>query len=355
MTTTTNTGVADTETVTGPLDEHDATDAFFSRLFPEGGNEDASKKKPSENEGENDTTPESDNEEPEQEAEDSDESPEDEADGDGEAEAEEKADKKFVDGDDTTFVKIKVGEEEHEVPVKDLKRLFGQESALTKKSQEVAEQRKAVEAEQTAYGMRLKALQDRAKARADEFRKVNWLALTKDPNVPADQLAILQQEAQKALDEENFLNAETNAFVQHVQGQQRATLAKQAAETVKVLGDQTSPLYIEGWNQKMYDDMRTFATGQGVPAEIVNQITEAPILKLLHMAMQFQRGAQKVQTIKKDKTPKKIVKTSSAPAARDTTSSKATRKKAVDRLRSSGSEEDAISAFMTGMSAGDNE
>jgi hypothetical protein len=354
MTTTTNSGVADTETVTAPLGEEEATEAFMSRLFPDEGDADASKKKPSEND--EDDTQESDTEEQSDDAEASDESPEEDGEKEGDEEKSEDAGKakKYVDEDDTTFVKVKVGEEEHEVPVKDLKRLFGQEAALTKKSQAVASQLASVEKEREANAVRLKALTERATSRANYFRSLPWMQMAKDPSIDGEQMAILQKEAQQAIEEETFLKAETDALIKVAQEQTVANLAQQASTTVKTLGDQSSPLYIEGWNQKLYDDMRSFAVDQGVPAQIVNQIVDAPTLKLLHMAMLYQKGAQRVQVVKKDKSPKKIVKTSQAPAAQDISTSKAKQKQAKSRLAQTHSEDDAVAAFMA-LDGGDEE
>jgi hypothetical protein len=100
--------------------------------------------------------------------------------------------------------------------------------------------------------------------------------------------------------------------------------------------------------------MLKFATDLGVPARIANQIVDAPTLKLLHMAMQFHKGAQKVTTqAKTNKTPKKIVKTSSAP--QNQTSGKASKvKSSMARLAKTGSEEDAVNAFMARLGGDDD-
>lgn len=357
MTSTTDTGVADTEHFE-ELSPDAAVDAF-AQLFTS----DASKKKPSDEEGEE--TPESTSEDDAEEQDATDQTedetdPEaDSSDEDGEeAETDDAASKKYSD-DDETFVKIKVGEDEHEVPVKDLKRLFGQEAALTKKSQEVAELRRAVEADHEANAVRLQSLLGRATKRADAYRAIPWLQLTKDPNVPADQLQALQAEAQAALEEESFLTQESTKLLQHVQQQRQTDLVQQAKETVKVLGDQTSPMHIEGWNQQLYGDMLKFAVDQGVPAQVANAIADAPTLKVLHMAMMFAKGQQQVTKVaaktKQDKAPKRIVKTSNSPAPVNSSKSQANQKKAMQRLAKSGSEDDAIDAFAAMFSPRDDD
>ncbi|WP_368508093.1 hypothetical protein [Bradyrhizobium lupini] len=78
---------------------------------------------------------------------------------------------------------------------------------------------------------------------------------------------------------------------------------------------------------------------------MVNSITDPAAIKILHMAMQFKRGASKVVTKTVNKTPKKIVKnTASAPAARGTAKSAAAAQKTAKALKT-GSVNDAVDAF----------
>jgi hypothetical protein len=45
----------------------------------------------------------------------------------------------------------------------------------------------------------------------------------------------------------------------------------------------------------------------GAPAEYVNSLTDPVSLKVLHMAMQFAKGSQRVVTTKKvNKTPRRL-------------------------------------------------
>lgn len=341
-TATTDTGVVE---ATGMMGITDATDAFLSRLLPK---EEDAPKEPSEKKTEDKDTKESEQKPTEEaETETGEETPPEteEAETDGEAEDNEPPAKKYVD-DDEVYVKIKVDGEELEVPVKDLKRLHGQEASLTRKGQELAEQRKQVDARAQQYAAGLDALVKRAEARANEFRKINFLALTKDPTVNAEQLGILQDEARKAFEEEQFLKGELGNFVQAVSQEQQATRAAQAQETVKTLGNKDSPMYIEGWGQKVYDEIRSFAKSEGLSADIVDNIVDAPAIKLLHMAMMYKRGAAKVATKVVNKTPKKIVKTSNTPATPNSATAK--QRDAMKTHRNKGTVDSATDAFLAG-------
>jgi hypothetical protein len=327
--------------------ENDIVNAFLAD--PEE-DDDASKKKPSDKPAEEDEQEDDENanEDEANDEDESDESPDEDDEGDeGEDDTDDKAkDKKYADDSDETYVKIKVGDETHEVKVNDLKRLWGQEASLTRNSQEVAAQRTAVDQERAkniaAYDVMLK----RATERADEYRKLPWTQLMKDPNVPAEQLQALQAEAQKALEDETFIKSELDGFMTKVTEQQKADRVKSAQTCIQTLTNPESPLHIKGWNEAVYNDLRTFGTEMGLDKEMVNNLTDPGAFKVLHMAMQFKRGAQKVQTVKVNKSPKKIVKTSaSAPAARSS-SKTVTAQSAVKKAQKSGSLDDAANAFL---------
>lgn len=337
------------------LNEHpeaiDNDDAFMEALFGKEADEakDAPKE-PSEdeaNDDEDNTSNEQDNDEDTNDDDDaSDESPDDEdeeGDDDEGKEDKTKGSKKYADDDDT-YVKIKVGEEEHEVKVNDLKRLFGQEAALTRKSQEVSAAKVRYDEGMAKNVAAYEVMLRRANERANEFRKLPWTQLMKDPTVDAEQLAALQAEAQRAIDDETFLKNEADGFMQKINSDQLKVRQEAARDCIKAINDTANPNHIKGWNEALYNDIRTFATEQGVAPQVINGLTDPAAIKILHMAMQFKRGSVKVKTTKVNKTPTKIVKNSaSSPASRG--SKTVVSKQAVDKAVKSGSKDDAVDAF----------
>jgi hypothetical protein len=311
--------------------------------------EDAPVKKPSEKKApakQDQETPDADEDEDET----SEETPEDEAsDDEGEGteendEGQDEAERKFADSDDV-YTKVKVGDEEHEVSIKDLKRLYGQEASLTRKSQEVATEREAVKQKQAENLAAYDVLLKRTTERADKYRALPWTQLMKDPDVPGDQLQSLQAEANEVFQEEAFLKQEMGNFMSRISAEQQAETKRQNTECYKALTTEGNPNYIKGWNDALYTDLRTFGTEMGFNTAEMNALNNPTAFKVLHMAMQFKRGASKVKTVKVNKTPTKIVKnTASAPAARGS-SKQTTAKAAVNKAAKSGSMEDADSAF----------
>jgi hypothetical protein len=333
--------------------EEDATNAFLAHLLPKEEQEDASKK-PSDDQGDTEAATDENNEGDDA----SDESPD--ADGDDEGSGEEQKAKKFVEIDDNTFVKVKVGDEEIEVPVKDLTRVHGQEAAVTRKSQEAAEKRKAADAETAKAVATLDVMLKRAQERAAPYANIDFLALTKDPNITAEDLANLRNTAQTHFEDVRFLEQELGNFMGALQTRQKEefkSAVKTCVEALTTKGteDKPNPHYIEGWNTKLYDDTRSFAVEQGLSPEVVNNLVDPAAFKLIHMAMMFQRGATQVKTVKENKTPKRIVKTSNSPVIdKSSNSKKAIEAKAMAKLKASGSTEDAADAFFARLTANED-
>lgn len=349
MSTTTNTGVgSSSEKAALHLDLDDAADVFL-----DGWKDEESLPKSTEKEEENvvdteeqekvDDEAEEVVESEELETDPEDESEEEtEADDDGETEGEEdesteeeqKSEPKTL--DDNAVVKVKVDDEELEVSVKDLKRLYGQEAALTKKSQQVAAKRKEVEQE----GMKAAAILDKLYNKAAEkwkpYSEIDMLVASKQ--LDTEQFAALRSEAQAAWEEFKFVSEEANAFIQEAQAKQQATLKEQAAEAVKVLKDR-----IPTWSNTLYDSIREYGINKGMDPDMVNNLTNPVALEMMHKARLYDES-KKIAVKKKVAQPKKVMK-STAPAKDLTVNAK---KEAVaQRLRNTGDLDDAADLFMS--------
>jgi len=256
--------------------------------------------------------------------------------------AAEKAARKYA--DEGVYVKVTVGDEVHEVPVKDLQRLFGQEKALTQKSMEASKQREAADVELQRNTTATATLLERAKSRFEPFAKVDFLLAAKE--LSAEDYTNLRNAAASAYEDVQFLEQNLNAHVAAQQTKQSETLVAQAKDALKVLSGPAEKGGIEGWNEKVYDDIRGFAVSQGLDKGVVNQLVDPVAIKLLYNAMLFTRGQSKIVTTKVNKTPTKVVKTTTSPAAAHGTQSSENVKKALKNLRETGSTDSAADAFM---------
>jgi hypothetical protein len=293
--------------------------------------------------------------EPEEEAEDNEADEETDDEGDEE--------KKFAD-EEGTFVKIKVGEEEHEVPVSKLTRLYGQEASLTKKSMEVAELRKTAEADLHKNTTATAALLERARERFKPFATIDFNLLAgqvgREGGLTAEEYQGLRASAQAAWEDMAFLEQHLDGFVKAVGEKKTAETRAKAQETLKTLAKDPSEGGIEGWSQKLYDDIRGFAVSYGIPAETVNNAVEPWAIRLMHDAMLYARGRDKssVKVVKAAKAPKKIVKTTNSPVAEksDDVGKQSTKaKKAMQKLSKSGHPDDAAEALLARWATSDDD
>jgi hypothetical protein len=259
-------------------------------------------------------------------------------------------DEAVEEGDDEapaeTLVKIKVGEEEHEVPVSKLTRLYGQEAALTKKSMEVAETRKTVEATQHRNTAATAALLERARQRFEPYANLDFNLLASQ--LPAEDYTALRQSAQAAYEDVQFLEHNLDGFMQAIQTQQQADYKAKAVECLKTLQGPTDKGGIEGFSPKLYDEIRSFAVTTGAPADRIDNLVDPWAIRMLHDAMLYARGKDKagVKTVKVNKTPKKIVKTTTSPTSQKGGGGATKAKQAMARLAQSGSTDDAAEAML---------
>jgi hypothetical protein len=341
MTTTTQSGVADAAPSFEALDEADAANEFLNRWSeedPATASEDPEDEDPSDEDDEPVDREEA--EEDPEEAEESEEDPQEAEESDEEQdegeEAEETKPKKGKVLDDDAVVKLKVDDKDLEVSVKDLKRLYGQEAALTQKSQQVAAQRKAVEEANQKAAAQLDRLHQKALARWEPYAKIDMLVASKQ--LDADSFAALRAEAQAAYEEVRFITQEVDQFVATANDQRQKQVKEAATKAVEYLSKN-----VNGWNPKTYEEVRSYAVSKGMPEHVVNGVVDQFALEMMYKAMKFDQ-AKSVVTKKVNKTPAKVLKpnkvVSSSANKVDTTT------KLKQRLAKSGSTEDAADLFM---------
>jgi hypothetical protein len=335
---------AQTVDTTGePMSQDQAAEALLSRFMKESPQEEADDSvKKEEKVKTNDAEDESDSE---SEAED-DKSPTE--DDEGEEGEDEDESKNVIEDDTDTYVKIKIDGEDRTVSVKDLKRLYGQEASLTRKSQEVAKKRKESEELGAKYVAGVTGLLQKAQNKANPYKQIDWLAAAQQ--LEPTELNALRNEAQVALDEEKYLGEELNTFMSNLQQQRNSQLVEKGREAVKELKRD-----IPGWNEKVYNDVRHFAISSGLEVDVVDNLVDAAAIKLIHKAMLYDKGKSSVVTKKKHGAPKKVIKTSKKSGATiNDLGSKADAAKAMKKLKESGSTDDAADAFLARWSNSDD-
>ena len=219
---------------------------------------------------------------------------------------EEEAEEEVEELSDDTLIELMVDGESKQASIKDLKRLYGQEASLTRKSQEVAAQRKQAEENIGKTDAIMQKLVQQAEERYKPYSEVDMLLASKSME-DAD-FAQLRKEAQIAADNLKFVKEEADAFYQDIQNQRQQQMQEAASNAVKVLQEQ-----IPDWNNQLYDDIRAYAVGQGLSQAEVDNYVDPVVISILHKARLFDQAKQ-VTTTKKKRVAKKVLKSKKAPA-----------------------------------------
>jgi|TARA_B110000208_G_scaffold183383_1_gene236038 hypothetical protein len=231
-----------------------------------------------------------------------------------------------IDLADDTLVELQVDGETKQASLKDLKRLYGQEASLTRKSQETANQRKEANEALERADASLQAMLTRAQERYAPYEEIDMLVASRQMN--PDDFAALRAEAKAAEGDIKFLKEEANSFYGELQNKKAAQQQESAKHCIEVLQKE-----LPEWNTELYNDIRKHAIGSGLPAESVNQYTDPNVIMLLHKAMMFDRSKQVAKT-KKAKAPAKILRSKKAPPTK--TDQRISKQKAAqERMRKS--------------------
>ena len=191
---------------------------------------------------------------------------------DEDEDAEEDDDEPLAASDDQV-VDISVNGESKKVSVKDLKRLYGQEASLTKKSQDLATQRKVSEEQLAQTQMSYQKLLERAEARHKPYADIDMLVASRE--MDAETFSQLRQDAKQAEDDLKFLQEESGQLVSQAQQNHQQATKEAAADCVKVLQEQ-----LPDWGNELYTNIREYAVASGLPKDQVDQYTD---LSLIHI------------------------------------------------------------------------
>jgi len=235
---------------------------------------------------------------------------------------------------DDAQVEVTVDGKTQLVSVKSLKRLAGQEAAITQKSQQVASQRKVLDDAIGKNHLAFQKMLEKANERWKPYSEVDMLVAAKA--METEDFAALRKEAEEAYNDLKFLNEEADAFYKNVQEQRQSQLQEAAKECVKVLAED-----IPDWDNKLYNDIRTYAVSQGLDEAEVNNYVDPAVIKILNKARLYDAGKQVATVKKKAATTKKVLRNSKAPMGdKQRKSQKVAEAKA--KLRSSGNDLDDI-------------
>jgi hypothetical protein len=260
--------------------------------------------------------------------------PEDEAAEDEEVETDPTEESEAEDSEEKELT-FTVGDET--VTVDELKLGYLRQSDYTQKTQNLAESRKAAEAQLEETTATMSALLSAAGADLSRFEGVDWeRAAVENPEQYKQAKASFEQTRSTY----EFIKAQSDQY-QEQQQQQADTAQKEAAtESLTVLKTN-----IPNWNNDLYYAIGEYAQKDlGVSSEEFNQVADHRIITALYKAMQFDQ-AKTVAAKKKIKaSPTKTLSGGKADATKATESESS--RKASERLRKTGRVEDAAAVIL---------
>lgn len=219
----------------------------------------------------------------------------------------------------------------------ELKLGYLRQSDYTQKTQNLAESRKAAEAQLEETTATMSALLSAAGADLSRFQGVDWeRAAVENPEQYKQAKASFEQTRSTY----DFIKAQSDQY-QEQQQQQADTAQKEAAtESLTVLKTN-----IPNWNNDLYYAIGSYAQKDlGVSSEEFHQVADHRIITALYKAMQFDQ-AKTVAAKKKIKaSPTKTLSGGKADATKATQSESF--RKASERLRKTGRVEDAAAVIL---------
>lgn len=281
------------------------------------------------------------------EAQASDETVEETAESEDEAQADEQPQERLPD-----TIKVKVAGEEVEVTLDELARGYSRQADYSRKTQQLAEERKAFHAEAEAirqeraqYATLLGALQQQLQSTAQIEQQPDWDRLYEEDPINATRLErqwrkvqedrVAKMSAIKA--EQDRLN---QTFEQQTAEQMKAILVEQASRLPEVIPEwKDEKVATEGKKQ-----LRDWLVNQGLNEVEINSLHKAEHVAILRKAMLYDQGQRKAQAAVKPQQVMRPVKPGSQASAPGNRSvSDVTRAK--QRLAKTGTVNDAASVL----------
>lgn len=243
--------------------------------------------------------------------------------------------------------RIKMAGEEREITQRELIKLAQQGADYTKKSQQVSEQRKALEAESAAineakqlrneYAQRLEAMQQMLQAQQPED-DLDYLQ-ENDPIGYAVKVADMTRREKQM----QAINYERHRIAQQQQAEasehQRRQLAAEAEKVTELIPDYSDPKK----GVALRNELRSYAKSIGYTDEEIGAVYDARTVKALYDAMQYQKLVEsKPEISKKVQQAPKMIKPGNSPSKTSTTEAQ---KRQFNKLKSTGRVKDAAALF----------
>jgi hypothetical protein len=240
---------------------------------------------------------------------------------------------------------VKVDGEEVEVSLDELRNGYQRQADYTRKSQSLAEQRKAYEAnlqavqnERSQYATLLGNMAQNQNAELQRFANTDWADLKETDPMEYMEKRLEYQEAKEKVSE---LHNERVRVQQQTESEMGQFLQEKLQKEAELLS-KALPQYLEpGSNFK--DEVRNYALNLGFSPQDIDGIADHRVIMVLHKAMMQDRISNGPAN-KSKKTAPKIVK-SGTPQTKGQRSRRTVQAKR-ERLAKTGNQRDAANVFL---------
>ena len=188
----------------------------------------------------------------------------------------------------------------------------------------------------------LQKMLESAQERWKPYEEVDMLVASK--TMDTNDFAQLRKEAQAAYDDYQFLNQESDKYLEMIQATRQQELKQRAEEAINTLQKE-----IPDWSEDLYNKIRKYGVSQGISQQDIDQLVDPAAIKLVLKAMKYDQGKQ-VAVKKRTKAPKRVLKPG---ATKPQSQSTRTKQQAMNALAKSGTTDAARDAFLARWSASD--
>jgi hypothetical protein len=244
--------------------------------------------------------------------------------------------------------KVKVDNEEIEVTLEELQQGYSRTKDYTKKTQALAETRKAVEAEKSKIE-EAKQLRDQYAQRLEVIEKVLGQQATDDVNLAElkenDPIGYAIKVAERAEQEKQLqaVRAEKQRIAQQQESERQQSLQTHLQQEAVKLKEMIPEFRDEAKAEIARKDIRTYAKSVGFSDEELSQVYDSRAVKTLYNAMMYEKlmKGKSVATKKVQDAPKVLKAGNGGQANAEDNATK----KQMQRLKQTGKKSDAAKLF----------
>jgi hypothetical protein len=320
----------------------EAQEALLSLLDPEEETQETGEEQPTEEESTEETQDESLEEEQPDEEEEEGEEPDEDEETDEVEETEE--------SDEVTLYTVKVNGEDTEVSEDELIRGYSRHSDYTKKTQELAEDRRNAEAAQAQYQAEISALQQERQQYAealsqviqssmaglDQYSNIDWPTLKEEDPIEyitkRDEYREIQERVRQNQYQAQQVQQQQESEMQEVK---KRVLKEEHGKLVAAVPEWGEP----AGQKKLATDLRAYAINQGYSTEEIGGLVDHRSLIVLMKAQKYDALQKADVKSKKVKNKPKVVR--AGTGEKKSQEAKSQRKAQMKRLQGSGHLDDA--------------